>query len=136
MASRPNSAASTQAPTVGTTDAPVTTESAAATTTTEIRIDLVAEGKTLAGRNGCAACHSPDGTPLAGPTWQGLYAKTETLDEGSTVVVDDEYLERSIVDPDAQVVDGYVTGVMPKDFRDKLSDHDILAIIAYIKSLQ
>ena len=101
-----------------------------------IGVDLVAEGKTLAGRNGCAACHSPDGTPLAGPTWQRIYGKTETLDDGSTVLLDDEYLEGSIVDPDAQIVDGYVTGVMPKDFGDRLSDDEIEAIVAYIKSLQ
>jgi cytochrome c oxidase subunit 2 len=96
----------------------------------------VAEGKTLAGRNGCAACHSPDGTALAGPTWQCLYGKTETLDDGSTVLVDDEYLVKSIVNPDAQVVDGYVTGAMPKDFGDKLSDDAIQATLAYIESLQ
>ena len=123
-------------PTVATTDAPTTTEPVVTTSTTEAGVDLVAEGKTLAARMGCAACHSPDGTPLAGPTWQGLSGKTETLDDGSTVLVDDAYLTESIIDPDAKVVDGYVSGIMPKDFSDKLSDDDIKSIIAYINSLQ
>jgi cytochrome c oxidase subunit II len=120
----------------GTTTAGDTTNTTEETTTSTAGVDLVAEGKTLSSRNGCAACHSPDGASLVGPTWQGLYEKVETLDDGSTIVADDDYLKESIVDPDAKIVDGFVGGVMPKGFGDRLSDGDIGAIIAYIESLR
>lgn len=113
---------------------PETTVTSAETTTTD-QVDLVALGESLAARNGCTACHSPDGSPLTGPTWQGLYGTEETLYDGSTVLVDDAYPEESIIDPNIEIVDGYTANIMPQDFGDRLSEDDIAAIIAYIKSL-
>jgi mono/diheme cytochrome c family protein len=59
-----------------------------------------------------------------------------TLDDGSTVTVEDEYIRESIVDPNAKVVEGFSPSVMPQSYGDVLSDEDIEAIIAFIKSLQ
>jgi mono/diheme cytochrome c family protein len=81
----------------------------------------------------CIACHTTDGSVGVGPTWQGLYGKTETLEGGETVVVDDAYLHESIVDPGAKIVAGY-PNVMPPYAH--LSDEEIADLIAYIKSLQ
>jgi cytochrome c oxidase subunit 2 len=132
-------------PTEATPAAPVTpppsptTRAAAPTTTgvtpTTTEPDLVVLGKSLAARNGCAACHSADGSALVGPTWLGLFGTEERFTDGSTAVVDEAYLVESIVDPNAKIVEGFLPDVMPKDFGDKLSDQDIEAIIAYIKSL-
>ena len=79
----------------------------------------------------CAACHSVDGTPGIGPTFTGLYGKTETLDDGSTVVADDDYLRESIVDPGAQVVQGYPNIMQP--LYTGLSDRELSALIAFIR---
>ncbi len=46
--------------------------------------DLVEIGRTLAQVKGCVACHSIDGAPGVGPTWKGLFGRTETLADGST----------------------------------------------------
>lgn len=94
------------------------------------------QGATLAQQYGCVACHSSDGSPRLGPTWKGLFGKQETLADGSTVRVDAAYLQESIVAPNAKVVKGFPAGVMLQDFRQKLSEADIAALIAYIKSLQ
>ncbi len=127
--------ASTAPPLTTTTSVPETPVLLPDTPTSTEAVDLVAQGKSLAARNGCSGCHSPDGSPLTGPTWLGLYGKQETLADDSTVTVDEAYLTESIVDPNAKIVDGYAANIMPADFGDRLSDEDIAAIIAYIKSL-
>lgn len=93
-------------------------------------------GETLVQQLGCLACHSTDGTTLVGPTWKGLFGSTRTLQDGTTVQADEEYLRTAILDPGAQVVQGFPAGVMPATFKDQLTPEQVEAIIAYIKSLK
>jgi cytochrome c oxidase subunit 2 len=94
------------------------------------------EGQQVAQSAGCLACHTVDGSPSVGPTWQGLFGSTETLADGSTVQVDEQYLHESIVDPNAKIVEGFAPGLMPQDYEQSLTEQEIQAIIEYIKSLQ
>jgi mono/diheme cytochrome c family protein len=98
---------------------------------------LIAEGKTLYTRDNCAGCHSLTGTAGAGPSFKGLAGGTTTLDDGTTVAVDDAYLERAITDPDAQIVKGYTAGLMSPataSFDLAQKPDDIRALVAFIKS--
>ncbi len=70
-----------------------------------------------------------------GPSWQGLFGRTETLSDGTTVLVDDAYLRESIINPNAKVVEGFSPNLMPLDFGQRLSEEQIASIIAYIKTL-
>lgn len=88
-------------------------------------------GKAIARSNGCAACHGSDGQGQVGPAFVGLFGSEVTLEDGSVVTADAEYLRRSVTDPDAQVVDGYNLP-MPTT---KLTDAEIDQIVAYIESL-
>jgi cytochrome c oxidase subunit II len=90
-------------------------------------------GARLAKDSGCLSCHSVDGSRVVGPTWLGLYGSQRQLEDGSTVVADEQYLRQSILDPQSQIVAGY-PNVMPAAYS-SLSDEDLTAIIAYIKSL-
>lgn len=92
----------------------------------------VERGETIAQDNGCMTCHSTDGTDLVGPTWENLYGHEVTLEDGSTVTADEEYLYESIVDPNAKIVEGYPPSMTPYDY---LSDSEINSMIEYIKSL-
>lgn len=92
----------------------------------------VARGKTVAQNNGCMTCHSTDGSRLVGPTWQNLYQHEVSLDDGSTVTADEEYLRESIVNPSAKIVEGYPPSMVSYDF---LSDSEINSLVEYIKSL-
>lgn len=53
-------------------------------------------GRELSKVNGCLKCHRVDGSESDGPTWLDLYGSEEELNDGTTVIVDDEYLRRSI----------------------------------------
>jgi len=100
-----------------------------------IGTDPVTRGERWAVNNGCLSCHSIDGSLNIGPTWSGLFGQTHELTDGSTVTVDDEYLQVSILDPNAQIPVGFPPGVMPQNYQDTLTEQLILEIIEYIKSL-
>lgn len=91
-------------------------------------------GKLLYEKQGCAVCHSVDGTPKIGPTWKGLFGKPETFTDGTTGTADENYIRQSIVDPNAKVVQGFVPS-MPT-YQGKLKDVELDGIVAYIKSLK
>ena len=92
--------------------------------------ELATQGKLLAQAKGCIACHTVDGNAGVGPTWKGLYGKTETMADGSTALVDEAYLKAFIRNPAARVVKGYAP-IMPKI---DLTDQELAELIAYIKS--
>ena len=94
-------------------------------------LSLIEQGRMLAESRGCLGCHSIDGSAGVGPTWQGLFGKTETLSDGSTVVVDADYLKESILNPGARVVQGFAPIMPPGSF----SDEELDALIAYTKDL-
>jgi cytochrome c oxidase subunit 2 len=87
-----------------------------------------ADGRQLAETLGCLACHSLDGSRGAGPSWQGLYGRTETFIDGSTIQVDEAYIRESILSPAARTVKGYAS-VMPAY---SLNDAQLQALIAFI----
>ena len=51
------------------------------------------------------------------------------------MIADDAYLLRAIVDPNTEVVEGFEPGLMQADLDTLLSQDELLAIVAYIKSL-
>ncbi len=89
-------------------------------------------GKHLTVAKGCVQCHSTDGRRLNGPSFKGIWGKTESLSNGSTVKVDENYIRESIVDPKAKVVSGYAPTMPPS----VLEEGEYMALIAYIKSLE
>jgi len=90
-------------------------------------------GQALVAQNGCGACHSLDGSKLTGPTFRGLFGSTVTLSDGSTVTANDAYLTESIKDPNAKIVKGFPSGIMPQF---NLSDAQIKSIVAYLETLK
>lgn len=82
----------------------------------------------------CNTCHSIDGSSKVGPSLKNLYGKTEVLADGSTVVVDDDYLRESIINPGAQIVQGY-PNAMPPTYAG-LSERQVSALIEFIKEQQ
>ena len=85
--------------------------------------------------NGCSACHSLDGSKLVGPTWKGIFGRTEALEDGSSVTADEAYLHTSITDPGAQIVAGFAN-LMPANYGDTLLPTEVDAIVEYLKTLE
>jgi cytochrome c oxidase subunit 2 len=95
-------------------------------------------GKQLVQKIGCNACHSVDGTKIVGPSYLGIFGHDVTVvtnGKERTIKVDDAYIRRSVLDPNADVVKGFNKGLM-LSYKDQLTDEQIGNIIEYIKSLQ
>lgn len=94
-------------------------------------------GEALFKEKGCSACHSVDGSKSVGPTLKGVYgSKVKVVANGKEkeVTVDDEYIRRSELEPNAEVVAGFQP-IMPPQ-KGILKEEEIKAIMEYIKTLK
>lgn len=95
-------------------------------------------GLTLMKQNACVTCHSFDGSRIVGPSFKGIYgSQVEVVTDGKerTITVDDDYIKRSVYDPNADVVKGFNKGLMIS-YKNTLNDDDVQKIIDYIKTLK
>ena len=90
-------------------------------------------GELLWKSKGCVSCHSIDGKAGTGPTWKGAWGEEHKMKDGAVVKVDLNYIEESILYPQAKVVAGY-QGVMPS-YNGQLTQLDIQSISEFIKRL-
>ncbi|MFZ4707597.1 MAG: cytochrome c oxidase subunit II [Bacteroidales bacterium] len=96
-----------------------------------------AEGRLLVEQKACVACHSVDGTKIVGPSYKGIFGHkvtVETNGKDREVMVDEAYIRKSILEPEADVVKGFTKGSMVS-YKGQLSDQQIDKIIEYIKTL-
>ena len=89
-------------------------------------------GKQLFSDFDCASCHE-SGERVRCPVLGGLYGTQVSLENGSKVLFDESYIRESLFEPKAKVAKGY-PAAMPS-YRGQLSEDQVLALIAYIKSL-
>ena len=81
---------------------------------------------------GCLGCHSLDGSEEMGPTLLNIYgARRSVIDANGTreIHVDEAYLRRAIVDPDAELVAGFEG--MPA-YKEDMPQADLDAIVGYL----
>lgn len=95
-------------------------------------IDL---GRQVYENKGCNSCHSVDGAKNTGPTWKGMWGRTEKFVDGGTVVVDEEYVKESINEPAKHIVLGF-ENVMPSFGGGLIRDKELRGLLAYMKSLK
>ncbi len=84
----------------------------------------------------CAACHSLDGTKLAGPGLRGLIGQKRTVRDPAQsgtreITADAGYLRQSILEPNALLAEGYPENLMPP-IGAILSSDQIDALVHYI----
>lgn len=98
----------------------------------EDSMPLIDVGKQVYETRGCLSCHSLDGTPRAGPTFKGLWGKTESFTDGSSATVDENYVRQSVIEPQAKIVSGF-GAVMPPT---PLDERELAGIIELVKSVK
>jgi len=92
--------------------------------------DVTAGQQVFQGAGGCTACHSlvPD-QPGVGPSQAGLAARAATRQPGYSAQA---YVYESIVSPNAYVVQGFQSGIMPATFKSTLSPQQLADVIAFL----
>lgn len=94
---------------------------------------LHVQGQAVFNRKGCIACHQLIDSPT-GPNLHGLFGNQETLNDGTTILVNESYIRESILNPTAKVVQGF-NPIMPT-FEKQITEEELLSIIEYIKTLK
>jgi cytochrome c oxidase subunit II len=93
---------------------------------------LAANGESLFQQLGCPTCHRSD-IQGRGPNLAGVFGRPVQLEDGRTVVADENYIRESILSPNAKIVSGFKP-IMPT-FQGLVSEDQLTALVAYIKSL-
>jgi cytochrome c oxidase subunit 2 len=112
-------------------------DTTAAPVVVDTETSLADQGFEVMRRIGCNACHSSDGSRLVGPSYLGHWGtmrKVVTGREEREVLFDEEYVRRSIYDPNADVVEGFNRGLM-LSYEGMVSEEEVNLIIEYLKSL-
>jgi len=77
---------------------------------------VAVSGESLLQKHGCLGCHSLDGSRLVGPSLKGIAGQPVVVSSGGTsqtITRDRAYLERAVLDPAAEIVDGYPPAMPP-----------------------
>ncbi len=83
------------------------------------------EKTVLEGNAGCVTCHAREpGKTIVGPSLAGIASKGE------------DFIRESIINPDADVTEGFPAGTMPPDYGQKLSDEQINQLVKYLMTLK
>jgi cytochrome c oxidase subunit II len=83
------------------------------------------DGKAIfTGDLGCGGCHALADAGTTGSTGPDLDENLAGKDEA--------YIEESIVDPSAQIADGFQDGIMPTNFGDRLEPAQLDALVKYL----
>ena len=104
-----------------------------------VRDAMVVKGERLFVEYGCLNCHhtqEPEDSyeleMATGPPLYGIVGQEVSLISGEVVVRDDAYLERAIVDPEADKVGGYYADMVPLK---PVEGWDVEPLVAYITCL-
>lgn len=100
-------------------------------------LDKVSAGFNVIRLNGCVACHSSDGTKLVANSFKDIFGQTrKVITDGKEreVLVDAEYIIHSIYEPNADVVVGFASGLMPS-YKGMISEQEAEQVVEYLRSL-
>lgn len=99
-------------------------------------LSLAEIGKEVYQKKQCFTCHTLTEQKGAGPGWKGIWGKQEAMADGKTVLIDENYIRESLMDPNAKVVAGFgPPSAMPTQ-AGQISEQEILGVIEFIKSLK
>jgi cytochrome c oxidase subunit 2 len=90
---------------------------------------MAVSGQRLFAQFQCITCHGQ-----RGPTLAGVYNSMRPIQKGKPVLADESYLRRAILEPNAELVEGF-SPLMPT-YAGQLSEEQLTQLIVYIKSLK
>lgn len=84
---------------------------------------------------GCSACHLPT-SDLRAPRLDGIWGRPVALRNGHEVVVDEDYVRESILEPNAKLVAGYPQPSLMPTYRGQVTEEDLAALVEFVRSLR
>ncbi|MBK3516452.1 cytochrome c oxidase subunit II [Carboxylicivirga marina] len=100
-------------------------------------VDARQAGISVTRKYGCNACHTADGSKLVGPSYKNILGRSRVViqdDEEIEVIADEDYIRRSIYEPNIEVVKGYEKGLM-LSYKDQVTEEEFMQLMDYFKYL-
>ena len=93
---------------------------------------LSVSGEKIFAELGCSSCHRSD-MQGRGPNLQGVFGNPVQLEDGRTMIADENYLRQCILDPGSKRLKGFQP-IMPT-FQGLVDEEQVNALVAYIKAM-
>jgi cytochrome c oxidase subunit II len=84
---------------------------------------------------GCNACHTPQAS-IRAPRLDGLWHRYTKLINGQLVLVDEQYIRESILNPNAKIVAGYSQPSLMPTYQGQVTEDQLIELVEFIKSLE
>jgi mono/diheme cytochrome c family protein len=82
----------------------------------------------------CTSCHALEaGVTLVGPSLAAIGAEAGSRVSGESA---EEYLRKAVAEPNAYLVEGFASGLMPATYAIQLSEQQINDLVAYMLTLK
>lgn len=94
-------------------------------------------GINLLQEKGCMTCHTIDGSEKLAPSFKGIVGTKRiviTDGEEREIIVDEEYIRKSILFPNADIVKGFAFGMMPSQTYN-LNEEELEIVVESITSI-
>jgi cytochrome c oxidase subunit 2 len=99
-------------------------------------INPTAHGYWLYERQGCKSCHSvQEGKRIVGPWFTNSFGKTFKNAQGADVKFDEQYIRQSILEPQAQIREGYQNASQMPSFQGKLNEEELISLTAFLQAM-
>ena len=98
------------------------------------RSNTAAEGEKIYKQKNCNTCHSVDGSPMTGPSFKGIWGTQQALNDGTSVLVDENFVRESIVNPQAKIAKGF--GPLMPSYQGLVAKSEMEALFTYLKSIK
>jgi cytochrome c oxidase subunit II len=82
----------------------------------------------------CGTCHMTEDTER-GPSLYGIFNSKRPLDNGTSVLADEDYLRDSIINPYNKINKGYKNTMPVYIYKKQVNEDQIRAMIEYMKTL-
>ena len=92
------------------------------------------EGRKVYLQKNCNTCHSVDGSKLTGPSFKGLWGTQQPLADGTSVLVDENFVRESILNPQAKIAKDFAP-LMPS-YQGLVAKSEMEALFEYLKSIK
>jgi cytochrome c oxidase subunit 2 len=95
-------------------------------------LPAAASGEQLFVAKSCNTCHRSDSSARA-PILNALFGTQVTLQDGTKVTANEDYIRESILNPAAKIVRGYQP-IMPT-FKGQVTEEELIQLVNYLKTL-
>jgi cytochrome c oxidase subunit II len=100
----------------------------------ETPTSVAMKGKQLYDDMRCGTCHMTEDTER-GPSLYGIFNSKRPLDNGTSVLADEDYLRDSIINPYNKINKGYKNTMPVYIYKKQVNEDQIRAMIEYMKTL-